>query len=269
MSERVGDGSPAEAGARTYSAPALEKGLDILELLSCREGGLSQREIARELGRSVGEIYRMLNCLVDRNYVALNDEVYTLTTKLYELAHRHPPTERLIVEAAPLMRGLADRLQQACHLTVFGSGKQIVIAKQDAPDGIGFAVQVGAQIAVPQSASGQVLVAFQSVEVRRARLDECMAGRPGEERAAFEALLEEVVRKGFASLESRQYRGVQAVSFPVLDSMHNALAALTVPYLERLDIDDRTRLVDVERELAEAARCLTARMGGRALAAAA
>ena len=54
---------------KNYSAPALEKGLDIIELLSETSDGFSQAEIAKELNRSVNEIYRMLNILVSRNYI--------------------------------------------------------------------------------------------------------------------------------------------------------------------------------------------------------
>jgi uncharacterized membrane protein len=58
---------------RKYTAPALEKGLDILELLSRAETGLSQSEIARDLGRSVSEIFRMLVVLEERGYIALEE----------------------------------------------------------------------------------------------------------------------------------------------------------------------------------------------------
>jgi len=37
---------------KTYTAPALEKGLDIIELLSVEDTGLNQSEIARALGRT-------------------------------------------------------------------------------------------------------------------------------------------------------------------------------------------------------------------------
>ena len=59
--------------ARTpkYTAPALEKGLDILEHLSRSDAGLTQAEIARVLGRSVSEIFRMLVVLQERGYIAL------------------------------------------------------------------------------------------------------------------------------------------------------------------------------------------------------
>lgn len=70
----------SDAERRTYSAPALEKGLDILEMLCRSEQPLSQKEIAQKLGRSVGEIYRMVTCLVDRDYVAqVDDNTYTVT----------------------------------------------------------------------------------------------------------------------------------------------------------------------------------------------
>ena len=52
-----------------YRAPALDKGLDILELLAGTEDGLSQAEIAKSLDRSPNEIYRMLDRLVRRAYV--------------------------------------------------------------------------------------------------------------------------------------------------------------------------------------------------------
>ena len=85
-----------DSETKAYAAPALEKGLDILEMLCATEQPLTQREIAQRLGRSVGEVYRMINCLVGRNYVSLLDDSYSITTKLFELAHMNPPTQRLL-----------------------------------------------------------------------------------------------------------------------------------------------------------------------------
>jgi hypothetical protein len=41
-------------------APALEKGLDLLEALALESGGLNQKQLAERVGRSVGEIFCML-----------------------------------------------------------------------------------------------------------------------------------------------------------------------------------------------------------------
>ena len=43
-----------------YAAPALEKGLDILELLASAEQSMTTGQIADALGRSKNEIFRMV-----------------------------------------------------------------------------------------------------------------------------------------------------------------------------------------------------------------
>src|ERR1700755_1625952 len=65
--------SVAESAAR-YTTPALEKGLDILELFASTSEELSKREVARRLGRTVSEIFRMLVCLEQRGYLAQSPE---------------------------------------------------------------------------------------------------------------------------------------------------------------------------------------------------
>ena len=55
--------------ADRYRAPALDKGLDILELLAEQKDGLTRAEITKLLGRNASEMYRMLERLVARQYV--------------------------------------------------------------------------------------------------------------------------------------------------------------------------------------------------------
>lgn len=254
---RSGDPEPP-----AYAAPALEKGLDILELLCRSETSLPQREIARHLGRSVGEIYRMLACLVDRGYLVNVDDRYAVTTRLFELAHLNPPTHRLLTEAAPLMQRLSDDLDQSCHMTVYDRGRQVVVSKVDAPGGMGFSIRLGAELDVLISASGRVLLAFQDDEIRSMRIEDCLQRRPAHADPGIAATLDAVRARGFESMPSLQVRGLHAVSFPVLDSRGGAIAALTVPYAERIDVDHRKSIGAVEITLGDAANALSARIGG-------
>ena len=59
-------------------------------------------------------------------------------------------------------------------------------------------------------------------------------------------------------------RGLYAVSFPILDSRGQAIAALTVPYAERIDKIDRKPIATVEETLSATAGTLSRRMGGGA-----
>jgi DNA-binding IclR family transcriptional regulator len=255
----------ADAERRAYSAPALEKGLDILEMLCRSEQPMPQKEVAQMLGRSVGEIYRMLTCLVERGYVAqVDDNSYTVTTKLFELSHVNPPTHRLLLEATPIMQRLAKELDQSCHLTVYSQGKQVVLAKVDTPSGMGFSVRAGSELDVLISASGRVLLAFQEEEIRVLRVEEALERRPEQTDPQIHTLLDTIRTTGFESIPSVQVRGLYAVAFPVLDTRGHALAALTVPYSERMDQRQRKSIPEVTQALGRAARELSERVGGAA-----
>lgn len=248
--------------AREYAAPALDKGLDILELLARGGVRLGQREIAERLGRSVGEIYRMLTCLVRRKYVFLIDDEYGITTKLFELAHESPPTHRLLAEAIPVMTAISSELDQSCHLSVYDQGRQVVIAKVDARS-MSFSIRVGTELDVLASASGRVLLAFQDAGTRSVRLDEARALRPDQALVGTEEKLDAIREQGYEAAESIQFRGVYAVSFPILDIRSHAIAALTVPYTERLDVQSAP-IAEVKKQMATAALTLTSRLGGTA-----
>src|ERR1043165_8966463 len=117
-----------------YRAPALDKGLDILELLAETEEGLSQAEIAKALDRSPNEIYRMLDRLVRRAYVRRTaGDRYEITLKLFELAHARPPMHRLVSQALPVLRRFAREAEQAVHLVVHDRNILVVVAQVDSP----------------------------------------------------------------------------------------------------------------------------------------
>jgi DNA-binding IclR family transcriptional regulator len=232
-----------------YSAPALDKGLDILEVLSKCENGLTQQEIAAQLGRKLGEIYRMLNCLVQRNYVSNYGNVYTITSKMFQLSHFHPPTYRLLTEALPIMEGLSRAVSFPCDLRVYNNGFQTVIAAIQPPNGLGFMTRVGSEIEVAPSASGMVLLAFQDPVIKDIRIRESLPNKTETEIEIFSNELKEVVAKGFASITSKQYAGLHAISFPILDMNGNAVAAMTVPMLARIDGTNQSTHEQVEELL--------------------
>ena len=251
-----------EAEGPAYSAPALDKGLDILELLCRNETPLSQKEIAQQLKRTVGELYRMVACLLERGYLTTVGDKYYVTTKLYELAHANPPTHRLLVEAAPIMQKLASDVDQSCFLTLYDQGRQIVLAKVEAPSGMGFSLRVGAELDVLVSTTGRIHIAFQETETRQLRIEESLRRRPDHKIPDIDAILDLIKARGYESRPSEQVRGLHAISYPILDTKGHAIAALTVPYAERIDQTHRISVSTVEKILGDAARLLSARMGG-------
>lgn len=159
------------------------------------------------------------------------------------------------------MQRLSNELDQSCHLTVLGQGKQVVLCKIDTPSGMGFSVRAGAELDLLFSASGRVLLAFQDEEIRLAQIEEALIRRPEQKDAQLNKILDTIRMAGYESVPSVQVRGLYAVSFPILDTQQRAIAALTVPYAERIDQVHRKTIQDVTDALRHATQTLSARIG--------
>ena len=246
-----------------YVAPALDKGLDILELFASEAKGLTTSEVARRLGRTVGEIFRMLVRLEQRGYISqvLPDESFRLTLKLFELAHRHHPLERLLSEARPFMEEVAHKTRQSCHLAMLSNGEVVVVAQVDAPATAGFAVKLGARIDLLNTASGHLILAFQPSATRVRWLQEWVHRTSRPLPADFASHLDRIRRNGYEEMASYQVQGVVNIAFPILNQYGAATAALSVPFLPR--IGDRVGCAQVKAALRSASQTISLAVGGR------
>lgn len=251
------------ASEKKYAAPALEKGLDILELLSEQEFGLSQIEIARKLGRSVGEIFRMIVVLQDRGYVMLEpgSDKYLLTTFLFEVAHRTPLVKRLTALAGPSMRRLTVEINQSVHLAILSGDHILVIGQVDSPGNNIMSVRLGAKIGIWRASSGRVILAhlpleslIETVEKVPLPIDMSLASIKDE--------LKYIREVGHEVMDSYVVGGVVNISSPIIDHSGQAIAALTIPHIKRLD--DKTSFRDCVDRLLEVTKSLSASLGGDA-----
>ena len=242
-----------------YRAPALDKGLDILELLAEHEDGLTQAEIAKALGRSPSELYRMLDTLVRRGYArrsAVDDRVM-LGLKLFSLATRHPPMRRLLQAASEVTTEVADATLQSCHLSLYQDGNLFVAVQADSPGRLGLSVRLGAAVDLLTTGSGLVMLAFQS-EARRARMLAAhgTARLPG----AVAKLLAEAMDKGHLMRDSAQTVGVVDLAVPIIGRTGDAVATLSIPFMERLDPPGAPSAEACLRMLSEGAARLSGEM---------
>ena len=218
------DNAAATAGDTSpeYAVPALEKALDILELLADEAGGLSQTAIADATGRSVGQIFRVLASLERRGYLVRDRQsgLYGLSTMLFDLAHRHPPLRGLITAATVPMRELADETGQSCNLSVLDAGRVRVLAQVESPADFGFRVRVGALFPVGGTATGSVLVAGAADDIRESLAGECDA-----DELAYAAA------HGHVRRHDALQPGITDLVVPVRGADGRTVAALTVPYI--------------------------------------
>lgn len=234
MTDGSSDGAATDARRTLYAAPALEKAFDIIEELVRAPFGLTLSETAQRLGRSIGEIFRIMIVMERRGWLARNHDTdrYTVTEKMLLLAYQATPARALAGAAPSEMERLARESNQSCHLVVPAEGRGLVAFREAAPGPTSFALRLGAEVDLLTSCSGHVILAFSDEAARAAMLK---AAAPAPDEAGLRATLDRIRKRGHAMMPSARTRGVTDVSVPVFGADGKLVAALTSPVLDYIE----------------------------------
>ncbi len=250
---------------RQYTAPALEKGLDILELLATDPDGMNISELAATLGRSVGEIFRMIAVLEQRGYIQGlgNSDAFVVTLKLFQLAHQIPPITRVASASAPELKKLSYVIGQSCHVVIYYQGQGHVVVQQDPPSERILSVRLGAQAPLLNTCSGHVLLAFASEHERALMLSEIPRGQPKPKRRELDRLVVRIRTQGHETVKSAQVQGVQDIGYPIFDHTGEIAAVLVVPFLAYLDDSHPIVFDEARHQAAKSAQTISETLGFR------
>ncbi|HEV7380503.1 MAG TPA: IclR family transcriptional regulator [Dyadobacter sp.] len=247
-----------------YQAPALEKGLEIMEYLSLKAASLSQAEIASGIIKKPNEIYRMLVCLEKKGYV-MRDEVsgkYKLTLKLFHLSHRHSPVDDIRRAAQHPMDELALDINQSCHLGILYSEKLMVIAQSRSPGPVSLSIEEGSLFPLLQTTSGRVLLAFMAQDQQNYILqsNQTYINQSAKDKKLTLAMLQQIRETGYLVKDSDSTRSVTDVCVPLLTSQGDLLATLTVAALTARD-EPSANFENVVAKTQLASRKILSRLG--------
>jgi DNA-binding IclR family transcriptional regulator len=252
---------PAPDAPSRYSVPALEKGLDILELLAKAPEGLNVTAIATGLSRSTGEMYRIIQYLEWRGYIDRDREtdLYSLSFRVFRLAHEHPPLKSLVACAIPIMEALAAEIGQSCHLVVVDRLSIVIVAQVDSPLPIRYSVRLGAQFPIQEKSSGILLSAFMPPAHFEALVQELSQTLDDQALEIFIDHVEEVRKAGLENRESWLIPGITNLCRPVYNHAGLVVASLTVPYLAQRG--NQVSVEDCSKALARSADTLSRALG--------
>ena len=227
-----------------YSAPALEKGLDILELLSLAATEMSLSQIAAGVGRSKNEIFRMMIVLEERQFISRSvGDYYYLTDRLSVLGSSRSDHNRLAEVAMPVLLSLAEKTAFTCHLSVLDSDGVLVVAKAEAAKGYSISVQVGHRSPVADSSAGVcMLVASKSTE---------HPGQQDEGQTAAAAKRSPLAltqpKSRLTEMPNPALPGISEVSAPIMGTQGDrAIAAITIPFMTAMISDAQKHAIRLD-----------------------
>lgn len=248
--------SMAETITTKYNAPALDKGLDILEHLSKIGVPMSQAEIAQGIGRKPSEIYRMLVCLEERDYLlrGSNTGKYRLSLKMYSLSHQHTPFDELKRVALYPMQELSESTRQSCHLSILDNNQLLVISQTRSPSAVSLSIEEGTHFPLSKTTSGKVLLSMYSLEDRAAMLsrDVYFTKWDDQQKENLFASITEIENIGHRVSKSGLTSGVTDIAVPIGLKDSNLIAVLAVSVFtssleSELNVEDLINALDVTR----------------------
>jgi DNA-binding IclR family transcriptional regulator len=246
----------------TYAAPALEKGIDILELLASAPDGLTSSEIAQRLGRSLSEIFRILVVMERRGWLSKSPQTdrYSVSYRMLEHALRAAPVQALSITAAGVMYQLSCDIVQSCHMAVVSDTTILIVLQQDSPAHSGFSVRLGTRCDALASCSGHVLMAF-SDQPAIDKVLGALTTTSTAKRDAFRARLSIVRERGYEIKSSARSMGVTDISYPIFGFDGRIRAALTIPFLTVIDGSQQFDIEHARQYLEKAARKISNGLG--------
>lgn len=222
-------------------------------------------EMAAELSVARSTAHRMLTTLADRGLVRQDPETkaYVPGPALIELGLAVIGAADMRAVIRPVIERLAEATGETVHLLVLEGTETVFLDGVESKKAIRASLRVGVRGPAHASAAGKVMLALLGPEALRARFP---AGplRGGTDRAItswpeFEAELDAVRERGYATNLQESEPGLHAVSMALTDSSGAVRGALSVSGPAERMGRDLTRFV---APLRSAAAELRPRLGG-------
>lgn len=242
-----------------YTAPALQKGLDILEHLATSATPLSTAQLAEQLGRTVSQLYRMILVLGERGYVEMQDNGFVVTPKAFCLALDGPEVRSLLAAAAPEMERLARLTRRTCYLSAADNKTVVVIAVQPSLGAFGLDMRIGTRQPLIDTAAGQVHFGFQRRTSKDKWLNRLIATEDRTRLAQFVKSANRAALSGQAERRHRHMDCLTEISSPVTTPADRVFA-LSLLYLHHPGNDD---LTTCRAELSQSAGKITQTLRGQ------
>jgi DNA-binding IclR family transcriptional regulator len=238
---------PARKSPPEYAVPALDRGLDIVEALSASPVPLSLTDLGRTLHYPPSGLFRLMSRFEKRRYVVREpvSGKYSLTLKLFELAHTHSPVDNLLQVAERPMRELAAEVGESVHLGLLSHGRLVVLIDVGSPSRVRLSIETGSQFPPIHTNSGRLLLAMLPPDRLAAFLeqDPDYLPLPMAARRRLRDELAAIRRKGYAVSPSRDRAGLMDVSVPVGNPEIGHVAALAIACLRAGSRNGNLRLV--------------------------
>ncbi|MGD1821532.1 MAG: IclR family transcriptional regulator [Pleomorphochaeta sp.] len=248
--------------AKEQKVQSVDRVFDILEVLASSKEGMTLTELSNKLTLSSSTTHRLLNVLMQRNYVTRldNSKVYVVGLGFLSLISSRLSSLELKTEADPILQTLSHDLNQVVFLGVKDDYNVMYLDKKDSKTqqaycGIGFKLPLHCtglgKALLMQYTPNEIKKLYENVELLPLTpysinsVDKLIAA------------VEENKARGYSIDDEENKENVVCVSAPIYDYRNKIIAAISTSWSK-----DRLNLMNINAlAVTQAANKISKRMG--------
>jgi len=216
------------------SVPALDRSLDILELLSNTPSGLTLSELSQQLEAPKNAVFRITQTLLARSYLSRHVETraFQLTGKWLKLATPRLGGMSLSALARPAMIALRDETSETVQLGVLSGTEGTIIEQVEGTQPLRIVVDLGLRFQLHNNGPGKLLLAHLPEEQRNqviSRLDlTASTSRTITNKSELKKECDRIVSQGYSVDYAESNDGIHCVAAPIMSEFEGVVGALWV-----------------------------------------
>ncbi len=218
----------------SIEAPALDRGLAVLEALDSRPEGMNLSEISRAIGSPKNSTSRFMQTLIARGYLTRDETTqrFRLTGKLLRLGQPQVADVSLVECSLDVMRVLRDTVGETVQLGIPIGDEGVIIEKIESTQAVRIGVSIGLRFPLHNNAPGKVLLAFRDPKEHERTLNRIRLEKSTEHTITDKATLRKecarVVKQGYATDWGEADEGIHCVAAPIRDRLNFLISTLWV-----------------------------------------
>ncbi len=226
-------GRPRNSGESSGTIQALDRALDMLDLLAAQPG-LTLSEIAEQMKQAPSTVPRVLHTLAARGVAETDPATQTwhIGPATFRLGSAFMRRSGIVERARPILRGLMEHTFETANLGILNGDAVLFVAQAETQETIRAFFPPGTRSPLHASGIGKALLAFGRPETLRALLDEGELIRFTDKTLTTAAALQEdmtrIRARGFSFDDEEKTRGMRCIAAPVFDLTGEAVAGISV-----------------------------------------
>ena len=210
----------------------VQKALNLLEALVRSGQPRRLTELARQLGLTKPNVYRLLSTLSVLGYVKKDPvtSLYSPTLKMWEMGSLLVRDVDLVAVANPRLRRLCDEAHESVQIAVFDAGFAVYVDKVDSSHPLKAMTTIGSRIPATVVSTGKAILAWLPSEALDLAFQQVKRYTPITlmRRKDIEQDLRETRDRGYAINRGEFRSGVTGIAAPIRDRSGGVIASISV-----------------------------------------